>query len=54
MDFVRWTEEKVGHFIKGNIKYKDPERLGTACFGEQKDGLVQIETLNKLFRDDDG
>lgn len=32
--FVRWTEEKVGHFIKGNIKYKGPERLDTAYFVE--------------------
>lgn len=41
-DCVIWTEGKAGHSIKGNSKYKGPERIGTACLGG-KNGLIQIK-----------
>ena len=53
-DFIRWTEERPGYFLQGNLKYKSPERLDTACLGEQKDGLGQIQGCSILFRDGDG
>lgn len=34
--FVRWTKRRAEHHIKGNIKYKLPERLDIACLGKQK------------------